>query len=148
MAREYSLEQDTPLFQLERIIEAKLHTASIEQSLVLTDPRQTPLKSSGLQQRREREFRANRQAGEQVRQKVDEIKRLAESVLQNSEIGATPDDKFLEDIADLSIDYFKKHWHELVDDAHTQQHQADWKQHLQTRLEQIKASFRERTRNK
>lgn len=134
MPREYISTELNYATKLHEIIESKLGRDN--QSL----PEEVYLKKK------------NQDEGERVTQKVEEkaqtIHLLAEQLLNSYQTGVEADEEYLEDVAEMAIDYYRKDWHELVDESHMIAKKERWSTSKEQRMKEAIQRLHERKKNK
>lgn len=112
-------ESDSEITKLEEIIDGKLKTKGTLMPLASKEvPAKTISDKTGITIEAKREEWTEKSLTNetllQISERIELIKLLARQLLTEYQIGISPDDEYLNDIANMAIDYYQSHHHEAT----------------------------------
>jgi len=105
-------DENPEIIKLKEIVDNKLASEEAPVS-VFENPNEAGIEKS-KREKRLKKISENKKALQKTTEKTKLIESFAERLLTEHQIGIEPDDKYLEDIADMAIDYYTPHHVEWV----------------------------------
>jgi len=146
-------DENPEIIKLKEIIDNKLK--SEEAPAIIFEkphpPSQLGLEETKENKRKRKEISDNEESVQKINEKIKLIELFAEQILQEHQIGIVPDDKYLEDIADMAIDYYQPHHHETVHSSHehlTNVERGSWEEKKNERIKEAVNQLKERLEEK